>query len=63
MTRKDFEALASAIRSVRETPTVTESDGCLATADCIPLAIAEVCAESNDRFNENRFLRACGIGG
>jgi hypothetical protein len=63
MTKKDFVALASAIRSVRETPTVSEDEGCLATADCIALAIAEVCAGSNDLFNENRFLRACGIGG
>jgi hypothetical protein len=56
MTRKDFELIAGTIKAQRgkmhnETETVDE----------IALAMAEALEDTNDRFNRETFLTACGV--
>jgi hypothetical protein len=55
MTRKHFEAIAAAMRDLREKSDNTDS------VDEASRALAAVCAESNGRFDNSRFLRACGV--
>jgi hypothetical protein len=49
MTRKHFESLAAALKSSE------------ASTDSI-VAVANVCAAANPRFDRVRFLRAAGLG-
>lgn len=58
MTKKDFEAIARAIYGGRCT---ADSVGQLSMADYIARSVADVCAESNEQFDRDRFLRACGL--
>jgi hypothetical protein len=53
MTRKHFEAIASAIRELQHGDSID--------IDKLARDIADVCAESNSRFDYSRFLRACGV--
>ncbi len=55
MTRKHFVAIAVALKELRE---VTHNEE---ASDSAARAIAEVCAESNSRFDMGRFLQACGV--
>ena len=52
MTRKHFVAIAAAIKAYK---------GGKASVDETARAIADVCAQSNPRFNYARFLKACGV--
>ena len=61
MTRKDFEALATAIRDVREIPSVWQNDVALSGVIVAARKIADAYVESNERFDRDRFLRACGV--
>jgi hypothetical protein len=61
MTRKDFEAIAAAMREVREIPSVWQNDDTLSGVTLTARKLADVCAGSNGRFDKGRFLRACGI--
>ena len=53
MTKKRFQALADRIACVKDVQLRRE----------MALAVAEVCADCNKRFDRGRFLRACGVEG
>jgi hypothetical protein len=54
MTRKDFEAIAHALKNI---PFTDPQDRVI-----VACRLAEdVCAPSNPNFNRNRFLKACGV--
>jgi hypothetical protein len=66
MSRKDFEAIAAAIQLsvtqilntyVAGNERTAALDGIRTTA----IQIANACADSNPRFDRNRFLAACGV--
>ncbi len=54
MTRKHFIALADAIKQTGE-ETTYEVHRALAER------VADVCAQTNDLFNREKFLKACGF--
>jgi hypothetical protein len=54
MTRKDFELIASVIRNTDE---VADSQ----TRDALAEMFADKLAGTNDRFNRETFLKACGV--
>lgn len=58
MSRKQFEAIASALRGNR--PFEDEAPAVKETWRCIVRAMADVCAASNGRFDRDRFYRAAG---
>ena len=59
MTKKDFEALAAALRAAK--PTVhKDTDRYQAWASAIS-AVADACQASNPRFDRDKFLRACDL--
>lgn len=63
MTKKDFEALASALHAVQPNPhSYTYTPEQYGTWDMTVQSVANVCAESNDRFNRDRFLNWCENG-
>lgn len=55
MTKKDFEAIAAAIRAA--TATTQE----LSAMEIVAEKIAAYCASTNPRFDTARFLAACGV--
>ena len=57
MTKKDFEALARAFASVKPTPNTSNPAESL--WEQAVEAVADVCQESNPRFNRSRFFAAC----
>lgn len=69
MTRKDYEALAAAIRAARAEIEEKEMGSGLVTsvADLLDGTayaaefIADALARDNPRFNRERFLSACGV--
>lgn len=70
MTKKDFEAIASALKDGREALRSAEDDADAATErmrsqvfDSMSRSLADVCAKTNPRFNRSRFLAACGVAG
>jgi hypothetical protein len=58
MTRKDYVAIAAAIKLARSTNTKPGHQ--IAVSD-VALLIAGVMADDNSRFDRARFLKACGI--
>lgn len=70
MTRKDFQALAQAlkdqapmqewIKSPQDNPPFIAAQAQW-TLDC--RAVADVCGKMNPAFDRSRFLRACGLEG
>jgi len=60
MTRKHFVAIATELSEIRRS---MESREALDAVDRSAAAIADVCAETNPRFDRARFLRACGVTG
>ena len=61
MTKKHFEAIAEAFKEVRAIQNVQESAEAKAALDILAATLSRICAESNGRFDKNRFLRACGV--
>lgn len=59
MTRKDYNALADAIR--RQIGCYTDTPLALAATAATAHVIADVCAADNPRFDRDRFLIACGV--
>lgn len=55
MTRKHFEALASAIKANGSLY------GYTAALDDLAKHLAHICAQDNPNFNRKRFLAACGV--
>ena len=58
MTRKDFEAIASAIRTA-----VGVDSAWTDAAESIASELADYLATTNPRFDRARFLKACGVIG
>lgn len=60
MSRKDFEAIAAALKG--SLPSDAEPDGDLAFqhVNCCE-AVADALANANPRFDRGRFLEACGV--
>lgn len=63
MSRKHFEALAAAIREAYEAADERHANGAEARRAIAFTAgkVARACADSNPRFDDKRFLAACGI--
>jgi hypothetical protein len=58
VTKKHFEAIAAAMKLMRDLEDdPAEREG----MDKAIYTLASVCAESNPRFQYNRFTRACGL--
>ena len=56
MTRKDYELIAGVIKAQRE-KMHNETE----TVDEVALAMAEALEDTNDRFDREKFLTACGV--
>lgn len=68
MTRKDYVAIARAIKNIRESLTVAHvSTGnrevALSAVDSTAYALASVLQQDNERFDRDRFLLASNFGG
>lgn len=59
MSRKHFEALAAAIKESYNQAETAEARSAVA---CTAAAIARVCLNDNPRFDDKRFIVACGFG-
>jgi hypothetical protein len=57
MTRQDFELITSAISGVFD----PYGDRCDVYRNMIAEAFADELADTNERFDRERFLRACGV--
>jgi hypothetical protein len=57
MTKKDFEAIAAILAAQ------SGYDCCSYQIEDIARAVADYCAENYPRFDDNRFLHACGLEG
>lgn len=55
MTRKDFELIAGVIKGQRKPHNDTE------TIEELAREMADALADTNDRFNRDTFLKACGV--
>jgi hypothetical protein len=66
MTRKHFAAIARAMKELRkfevEDAELSSENVRVVRYSSVVDALAGLCAESNARFNRDRFLEACGIG-
>jgi hypothetical protein len=58
MTRKDYEAIASAISAVRQNSYLSGMPQFLAGIDQVTGAISEVLMQDNPRFDRQRFIAA-----
>lgn len=63
MTRKDYVAIAAAVRDSLEHQAITIDyrEGWNAAASSIAHRLADTLALGNERFDRERFLRACGV--
>ena len=57
MTKKDFIALAAALKHTKPSPYVGEYR---MWRDCV-IAVLEVCAKDNAKFDRWKFINACGV--
>ena len=57
MSRKDYRAIASALKSFKE----GQKAGFNPSLADIASALAGVLAQDNDRFDRTKFLEACGL--
>ena len=58
MTRKHFNAIAEELQTIRND---LKSREALDALDRTAKDIANICTETNPRFDKARFLQACGI--
>lgn len=61
MSRKDYEAVATAIRTEVDLAHATGSSIAFMAALRVATSLADVFEDENDRFNRERFLQACGV--
>jgi hypothetical protein len=59
MTKKDYEALAEAIRYHRSVAETNENRDAVETCDSIAASFASIMEQDNERFSRRRFLAAC----
>ena len=57
MTRKDYVAIAAALKNARGLPMNNHADSLQAAAQCI----AAVMSRDNPHFDRERFLKAAGV--
>ena len=60
MTRKHFEAIATALRESRELAVTARE---LDLVDCAIRGVSRACNSFNNRFDRDRFEQACGLEG
>jgi hypothetical protein len=58
MSRKDYRAFASVIKAMKE----GQEAGFTPSLRDLALALSGVFAQENDRFDQQKFLEACGLG-
>jgi hypothetical protein len=64
MTRKDFELIAKAIKSaVDYEQTFEDSNTGTRSIAGVAFNLADALADTNDRFDRAKFLKACGVQG
>jgi hypothetical protein len=63
MTKKDYVAIAAILREMSRAPSLAGVGRVhlLIVQDVLAKAIANYCAECNDQFDRDRFLRACEV--
>ena len=65
MSKKDYIALAAAIKASHLSQLPTDSNAefavHLSTLLCVAETIASECAANNPKFDRQRFLAACGV--
>jgi hypothetical protein len=64
MTRKDFELIARVIRQTRDVSTEDSPEfieGQLTMNDAVAQALAAELWATNERFDADRFRKACGV--
>ena len=61
MTRKDYEIIAQAIRNTRAKADFQGKAGDEATIQEVARSLAQLLKFDNVRFDEDRFLDACGV--
>lgn len=67
MTKKHFQALADALKDTHDRLTRIQASRPVDCADALMgwrqtvNDVADVCAQTNPRFNRARFLKACGV--
>ena len=61
MTRKDYEIIAEAIRNTRAKADFQGKAGDEATIQEVARSLAQLLKFDNVRFDEERFLVACGV--
>lgn len=61
MTRKDYIALASAMRASRPTDAAESYVACMIQWEVSCDMLADALTEDNARFDRKRFLMACGV--
>lgn len=63
MTKKDYEAIARAIKQSGEHQAVDEGycEGWQAAVSSVTHRVANVMQADNPRFDRSRFLKACGV--
>lgn len=61
MTTKHFVRLAAELRAVVIEANRSGCIGRIRTANDAVIAVANSCAAINDRFDRDRFYRACGV--
>jgi len=62
MSRKHFEALAAAIAENYQLAVDAGNQDARTAVARLAGSIARACANDNPRFDDRRFLKACGIG-
>lgn len=58
MTKRDFEAIASAFKGALE---ANQGPGCIRALKDAALNVADVCQRDNPRFRQVQFMEACGF--
>ena len=61
MTKKDFEAIAGALKDARDAALTDTPRVIPQIFDSLSRTLADVCATTNPRFQRARFLKACGV--
>jgi hypothetical protein len=61
MSERILDAVAMAVRKVRENPAVVRNPDLRAMGRVMAGEIADACADSDDQFDRDRFFALCGM--